>query len=66
MKGLRLMAGVPVLAEYRLLTWHGARRGAVLIGAPAPMLARLLPMRLAAVPPPEGPRPVVREGLLYR
>jgi hypothetical protein len=33
-----------------------ALRGVVLFGAPALMLALLLPMRLAAVPPPEGPR----------
>src|SRR5207253_6912808 len=35
---------------------RGALRGAALISAPALMLALLLPLRLAAVPPPEGPR----------
>ena len=38
------------------MTIRGALRGAVLISAPALMLALLLPTRLAAVPPPEGPR----------
>jgi hypothetical protein len=39
-----------------MITTRGALRGAVLLSVPALMLALLLPTRLAAVPPPEGPR----------